>query len=188
MLSPKTINFPVTKCDCFMVTFMLSTLIFLLTCRLTTKIYWTTCHLQLLMFFEIHHHYNHYIMLFQLGGTQVKIQGEEEIGDLVQGNTASLLRVIERNKPFCRRGKSRCFFPLPFSLYSKGKMDLVRSIQNDPKTKATKILFEIIDISYSFIVVNTSYHISPYQLQSLNAVLIFIYLVHKHALAITCVS
>jgi len=48
--------------------------------------------------------------MVQLGETQVKIQGVEEIGDLVQGNTARLLRVTGRSKPFCRRGKSRCFF------------------------------------------------------------------------------
>jgi hypothetical protein len=75
------------------------------------------------MLFDIHHHY---IVIVQLGETQVKIQGVEEIGDLVQGNTARLLRVTGRSKTFCRRGKSRCFFF--FSLYCTGKMDLVRSI------------------------------------------------------------
>jgi hypothetical protein len=72
------------------------------------------------MLFDIHHHY---IVIVQLGETQVKIQGVEEIGDLVQGNTARLLRVLGRNKPFCRRGILR-FSPI----IQQGMMDLVRNI------------------------------------------------------------
>jgi len=66
------------------------------------KIYWTTCHLRLFLLFDIPHLW---IVIVQQGGAQVKILGVEEIGDLVQGNTARPPRVMGRNKPSCRRGK-----------------------------------------------------------------------------------
>ena len=94
--------------------------IVLLTCRLTTKIYWTKCHPRLLLLFDIP---RLCVVIVHPGGAQVKILDVEEIGDLVQGNAARLLRVLGRNKPFCRRGVLR--FP---PIIQQGMMDLIRNI------------------------------------------------------------